>query len=89
MIFYTHTLSLRVNSRRSLVGSTRDESDFGTFGLGASQQSSMRIPARIERFRVPRSEGEVIGISSWKGPADVEVKDAIGSRGGGDVISQV
>ena len=49
----------------------------------------MRIPARIERFRVPRSEGEVIGISSWKGPADVEVKDAIGSRDGGDVVNRV
>ena len=89
MILHTHTLSLRVNSRRSLVSSTRDESDSGTFGLGASQQSSMRIPARIERFRVPRSEGEVIGISSWKGPADVEVKDAIGSRDGGDVVNRV
>ena len=49
----------------------------------------MRIPARFERFRVPRSEGEVIGISSWKGPADVEVKDAIGNQDGSDVINQV
>ncbi|TBU21414.1 hypothetical protein BD311DRAFT_831514 [Dichomitus squalens] len=65
-----------VNSRRSLTDSAMHESDFGTFGLGPSQQNSMRIPARLEHFRAPRSEGEVIGISSWKAPADAKVKHA-------------
>ncbi|TBU53837.1 hypothetical protein BD310DRAFT_1042143 [Dichomitus squalens] len=77
-----------VNSRRSLIGSAREESDFGTFGLGASQKHSVRIPARLEHFRAPRSEGEVIGISSWKAPADAGVKHATQSQDGDDVISR-
>ncbi|TBU51503.1 hypothetical protein BD310DRAFT_982546 [Dichomitus squalens] len=77
-----------VNSRRSLTGSSMDESDFGTFGLGTSQQNSMRIPARLEHFRAPRSEGEVIGISSWKAPADAEVKHAMQSQDRDDVIDR-
>ncbi|TBU39890.1 hypothetical protein BD309DRAFT_1021813 [Dichomitus squalens] len=63
-----------VNSRRPLTSSTRGESDFGTFGLGASHQNVMCAPASLEQFRSPRPEGEVIGISSWKAPADAEVK---------------
>ena len=58
-------------------------------GLVVSPQSPMRIPARLERFHVPRSEGEVIGISSWKLPADVEVKDTVGTQDGDDVMSRV
>ncbi|TBU39891.1 hypothetical protein BD309DRAFT_1049388 [Dichomitus squalens] len=82
------TMHACVNSRRSLTGSAMDESDFGTFGLGASQQNSMRIPARLEHFRAQRSEGEVIGISSWKAPADAEVKHATQSQDGDDVIDR-
>ncbi|TBU51501.1 hypothetical protein BD310DRAFT_890685 [Dichomitus squalens] len=63
-----------VNSRRPLTSSTRGESDFGTFGLGASHQNVMCVPVSLEQFRSPRPEGEVIGISSWKAPADAEVK---------------
>ena len=80
---------LRVNSRRFNTDMTRDESDFGTFGLRASQHHSMRFPARLERFHVPRSEGEVIGISSWQLPADVEIKDTIGTQDGDYVMSRV
>ncbi|EJF58673.1 hypothetical protein DICSQDRAFT_172685 [Dichomitus squalens LYAD-421 SS1] len=77
-----------VNSRRSLTDSAMHESDFGTFGLGPSQQNSMRIPARLEHFRAPRSEGEVIGISSWKAPADAKVKHATQNQDGDDVIGR-
>ncbi|TBU21263.1 hypothetical protein BD311DRAFT_833386 [Dichomitus squalens] len=92
MIFIASTYVIAVltvvNSRRSLTGSSMDESDFGTFGLGTSQQNSMRIPARLEHFRSPRSEGEVIGISSWKAPADAEVKHAMQSQDRDDVIDR-
>ncbi|TBU55177.1 hypothetical protein BD310DRAFT_884718 [Dichomitus squalens] len=77
-----------VNSRHSLTSSARDESDFGTFGLGKSQQNSMLIPARLEHFRATGSEVEVVGISSWKAPTAAEVKHATQNQDGDDVISQ-
>ncbi|TBU53831.1 hypothetical protein BD310DRAFT_937144 [Dichomitus squalens] len=49
----------------------------------------MRMPARLEHFRAPRSGGEVIDIPSWKAPAGGEAKSALQSQDGDEGSSRV
>ncbi|TBU21415.1 hypothetical protein BD311DRAFT_772176 [Dichomitus squalens] len=75
-----------LNSRRSLMSSTASsDGDFGTFGLSAPQQKSVRLPAsaRLDILRGPSgSDGPVIDIGKWQTPAAEQTIDRYKVRDG-------
>ncbi|TBU55179.1 hypothetical protein BD310DRAFT_826347 [Dichomitus squalens] len=86
VVMYFIAVLTVLNSRRSLMSSTASsEGDFGTFGLSAPQQKSVRLPAsaRLDILRGPSgSDGPVIDIGKWQTPAAEQTIDRYKVRDG-------
>ena len=77
-------MSISVNSRRSIKGSSRSiEGDFGTFGLSGPQQPSAQLPTRLDYLRRSGPHGAVLDMANWDASASMQSKSGHEIEGAG------